>query len=68
MNKITIDGVTYVRQSESDAMQTERWEQSFFIGVRLPLKIFKLLEKESDKLGVPKTTLMRSYICEKLMS
>tara|TARA_R100000458_G_C8227871_1_gene210408 strand:- start:712 stop:894 length:183 start_codon:yes stop_codon:yes gene_type:complete len=60
MNKIIIDGVTYVRQRESDAMRT--------VGVRLPLKIIELLEKESDKLGVPKTTLMRSYICEKLMS
>ncbi len=47
---------------------TERWEQSCFIGVRLPLKIYELLEKESDKLGVPKTTLICSYICEKLMS
>ena len=68
MNKITNDGITYVRQKESDATGTERWEQSCFIGVRLPLKIYELLEKESDKLDVPKTTLIRSYICEKLMS
>ena len=45
MNKITIDGVTYVRQRESDAMRTERWEQSFFIGVRLPLKYLNFLKR-----------------------
>ena len=58
MNKITIDGVTFIEQKESTAMKT--------VGTRLPLKVIELLEKKAKALGTNKTTLMRFYICKGL--
>ena len=58
MNKITIDGVTFIEQKKSTAMKT--------VGTRLPLEVIELLEKRAKELDISKTTLMRIYICKGL--
>jgi len=58
MNKITIDGVTFIEQKKSTAMKT--------VGTRLPLEVIELLEKRAKELDISKTTLMRFYICKGL--
>ena len=58
LNKITIDGVTFIEQKKSTAMKT--------VGARLPLEVIELLEKRAKELGINKTTLMRFYICKGL--
>ena len=58
LNKITIDGVTFIEQKKSTAMKT--------VGTRLPLEVIELLEKRAKELDISKTTLMRFYICKGL--